>query len=486
MKIKLTSAFYFRYVWNTGRKNCFIKLLVTVVCAFAVALSAMAIGQFSNYLGKLDEYMKNVSDRELVVFNNVFAGNQFDTMNFPIASDRIDAIKNISGVHLVKPLFLFSSNANAYSRRYYASEIATEYDLQNSRVLCSNAAGLKKEVWFDPNGTTDFENGYHVLSYPEESAVERAALYRDSSAEDGVYITERFMERLGLTPDDLSGLTIAFDAWVYTAQREETMLITDYHNDGTTEEYEMPASMPFSQKLTLTRRVKGVLPEAYYDQASKACIYMSSDQMAEILKNCPKDYEAMKYITEYLRELNPDKVVEDFSERFPNSYYVIVDSAEEIKTIKAEIEALDPNFKVLHEYQDVESAHQTLSDNRRLAIYITFAILMIVLLLMALIYIGLIGKRQFEFAVLRANGMTKREIHKVICTEMLLQLLEIFVLSIGFAFLIYCVGIRWYTLQFDWMTILWLTIISLGAIILPTVISLFFVNKFEPDAVMRN
>ena len=121
-------------------------------------------------------------------------------------------------------------------------------------------------------------------------------------------------------------------------------------------------------------------------------------------------------------------------------------------------------------------------------IYISFVVLGVVLLLVALIYVSLIDKRSFEFAVLRANGLTKKEVRKVIYSEMLLQFIWIFVLGIIFATAIYLIAGVWlgYAFQFDAITMLWLFTISLASIVLPTAISLLFVNKFEPDAVMRN
>ena len=481
MKKQLSHVFFLKYAWNTGRKNRFRKRLMTVVCAAAVAFAAVALGQFSNYLKKLDVFMRNISDRELVVFNDVHAGNPFDSMNPPVSPEKAEQMAALPGVERVEPLLLFSSVTSPYSRKTYASELAAAYDQEDSRVVCTNAAGLETKTSFNPEW-----GRYTVLSYPEEEKLERMAVYRDGSVEEGVYITENFMKLLGIAPEDLEGLSLAFDVWLDTAQRAENMLVTDYFEDGTTEESEVPASVPFSQKLTLTEQVKGVIPETYYDQASDACIYMSADRMEQILADCPKDEEAMAYITEYLKEINPDKVVEDFSERFPNAYYVVVESLEDVAPVKEAIEGFDPNFTVLHEYQNVGDARRALSGSRNMMIYVTFAILTVVLLLMALIYVGLIDKRQFEFAVLRANGLTKREVRRVVCVEMALQCLKITVLGIGLAFIIYKVGLRWYAFQFDGMTVLWLFLISLGAVVLPTVLSLLFVNRFEPDQVMRN
>lgn len=486
MKRQLSPVFFLKYAWNTGRKNRFRKRLMTVVCAAAVAFAAVALGQFSDYLKKLDVFMRNISDRELVVFNDIYAGNPFDSMNPPVSPEKVEQMAGLPGVERVEPLLLFSSVASPYSRKLYASELAAAYDLEDSRVVCTNAAGLKTQRSFNIDSLYTSEGRYAVLSYPEEEKLERMAVYRDGSVEEGVYITENFMKLLGLAPEDLNGLSLAFDVWLDTAQRAENMLVTDYFEDGTTEESEVPASVPFSQKLTLTEQVKGVIPETYYDQASDACIYMSADRMEQILADCPKDEEAMAYITEYLKEINPDKVVEDFSERYPNAYYVVVESLEDVAPVKEAIEGFDPNFTILHEYQNVGDARQALSGSRNMMIYVTFAILTVVLLLMALIYVGLIDKRQFEFAVLRANGLTKREVRRVVCVEMALQCLKITVLGVGLAFIIYKVGLRWYAFQFDGMTVLWLFLISLGAVVLPTVLSLLFVNRFEPDQVMRN
>ena len=121
-------------------------------------------------------------------------------------------------------------------------------------------------------------------------------------------------------------------------------------------------------------------------------------------------------------------------------------------------------------------------------LYISYAVLGIVLLLMALIYVSLIDRRKFEFAILRANGMTKREVRKIIYSEMLFQLIRIFIVGIILAGLIYLIAGVWlgYPFRFDGMTVLWLFVISLGSIVLPTVISLLFVNRFEPDEIMRN
>ena len=172
----------------------------------------------------------------------------------------------------------------------------------------------------------------------------------------------------------------------------------------------------------------------------------------------------------------------------PNTYYITVKDAQDIERIKSEIVQINPNFALRHEYQNLEASRDAINNTRDVMVYVSFAVLGVVLLLMALIYVYLIDKRSCEFAILRANGMTKKEIRRIIYAEMLLQFASVFVLALIFAAGIYLVVGKWmgYALRFDWITLFWVFVTSLISIVLPIVISVLFVNRFEPDRVMRN
>ena len=172
----------------------------------------------------------------------------------------------------------------------------------------------------------------------------------------------------------------------------------------------------------------------------------------------------------------------------PEAYYVVADDITVISQVKDDLLKVDPNFSIHQEFQDYQAGVQFVNNSRGILFYVSYVVLGIVFLLMALIYVSLIDRRKFEFAVLRANGMTKKEVRKIIYSEMLFQFVQILVVGTVFAAAIYGIAGVWlgYPFRFDGMTTLWLFVISLGSIVLPTVISLLFVNKFEPDEIMRN
>ena len=315
--------------------------------------------------------------------------------------------------------------------------------------------------------------------------MDKRAIFLDDTVQDGCYITEGLAQRLEINPEELVSGMLNIDVWVTPVIQESAVTVTD-DVDGPVSTYKDRMCFPWTQKATISVPVRGVVINTALPQEGD--LFLSSDRLIEEIRNAPGYQKEVERFMDYTKQKNPDADISEFFDWSPNAYYVIVESAENIPEIKEEILAVDPNLEVIYYYQNFDSTREISVNNRNVMMYISLSVLTVVLLLMALIYIGLIDKRKFEFALLRANGMTKKEVRKVIYAEMVLQLVEIFAVGIIAASVIFWIGrnVLGYLFQYDGMTILWLFIISLGAIVFPTLISLIFVNRFEPDRIMRN
>ena len=480
---------YIKYVWNVSKKNRLRKRLTTAVCAGAVAFTAMSMGFLGEYMSQLNGFMRNISERELILYHNTATENPYAIDNPPIPAEAVEQMGKIRGVETVAPLLSFTSIPfSPYTRDHYNEDAAVEpAQPSESTIKCVNENGLQKEAVVNTSVNDEEHITITAVSYPSAELMDRKALYFDPSVEQGAYLTEDLMERLELTAEDLNGLTVVFDVWIFTAQREEKVIETYFDdNGGVLYEAEATSYMPFSQKITVTAEVRGVVPSPQDSQAGN--ILMPAEQMLQLMRDCPPDTETMDLIVKRSKEVHPDVEIQPFTAWSPSAYYLVADSAETIGAVKDELQKLDPNFTVQSQFQDLQAGTQIISNHRNVMVYISLAVLTVVFLLTALVYVSLIDKRKYEFAVLRANGLTKREVRRVVYAEMLLQFALIFVVGLLFAALIYFIGGRWlgYPFQFDGLTVLWLFLISLGAVVLPTVISLLFVNRFEPDQVMRN
>ncbi len=501
MKKGVTALFYLNYARNTARRDRFRRRLATAACAGAVAFTAMCAGYLGEFSDYLQEQMQTIFDRSMIVANTTGGAPLSDDLksmlgNCPISKDDAEGIKKIAGVESAEPVVIFPSHSS-FSKPFMPSATDDDYDESAvrealiNRVKLTNADGLSKQIVLNCNMPEKLNPGdvpirlFYALSYPSRDYMEYRCSYVDDTVDAGGYISKEFAETLGITQEHLKGLTIEIEMMVPVCRQDGFSLISS----GEEEMKRIKSYHEFYSRDTIRFEVRGIYQdentelETYY-------IYLPSHMMLnqiEKIKDEKMD-EAEEYISvcnQIFAESQGESKIAAWS---PNTYYIIAEDLAVIDQIQEGLTAINPNFVAIHKYQNIVDGLRYVSNHRNVMVYISLAVLAVVFLLTALVYVSLIDKRKYEFAVLRANGLTKREVRRVVYAEMALQFALIFVAGLLFAGLIFFIGGRWlgYPFQFDGMTILWLFLISLGAVVLPTIISLLFVNKFEPDRVMRN
>ena len=500
MPNKLSFNFYFKYSQNTVKRNKLKKGIISVLCAAAVAFCGMSFGFLNDVSGYFQENMQNVLDRLLVVTNPTddtapsYVGDFFSYC--PMTAKEEDALRKIEGVEFFEPVVIFPK-FSTFSMDFAIPINQDDLDQEKAdkamicHVSLSNANGLQIEKNLSTVLPEELKPGdvfsplFDLLSYPSAEYMDQRCASVDDSVEVGGYLSSDLALMLGITPDDLNKLTVEMDVMVPVCRTDGFMLV-GYDNEV---EYERVKSYAdFFSRKTIRFEVRGI--NYQIQPYGRDYIYLPAEYMLKEIDimSAEKMDEAKEYVdlsNYHFAESQGESKIIDWA---PNTYYLTVKSIQDIERIKGEIAQINPNFAVIHQYQDLEAGKEIIDNTHNVMIYISFAVLGVVLLLVSLVYVSLIDKRKFEFALLRANGLTKKEVRKVIYSEMLLQFIGIVALGIIFAVAIYLIAGVWlgYPFQFDGMTILWLFIISLGAIVLPTLISLIFVNKFEPDRIMRN
>lgn len=153
------------------------------------------------------------------------------------------------------------------------------------------------------------------------------------------------------------------------------------------------------------------------------------------------------------------------------------------------LEKINPNFKAVSAYQDIDSMNELLSNVRDTASWIIIAVLVIVLILMAIIYINSTVGRKYEFAILKANGLNNRETLKIALSEAFIQLFGITIFALIIALLIS--GIVNLLFSFNVLTLSIKTVAiivstALIAVLVPTIGSIIIMNHVKPDRILRN
>lgn len=498
MPNKLSFNFYLKYSHNTIKRNKLKKSIVSVLCAAAVAFCGMSFGFLNDVSKYFQDNMQNVLDRLLIVTNPTdgmplsYVGDFFSYC--PMTAKEEEALREIEGVEFFEPLVVFPK-ISVFSMDFALPVNPDDFNQERAdraqicHISLSNANGLQIEKNLSTVLPEELKPGdvlsplFDILSYPSAGYMDQRCASIDDSVEVGGYLSSDLALMLGITPDDLNKLTVEMDVMIPVCRIDGFQLV------GNDDEWEREKSYAdFFSRKTIRFEVRGI--NYQNDQYGRDYIYLPAEYMLKEIDNMSTEKidQAKEYVDlsnyHYAESQGESKII-DWA---PNTYYITVKNVQDIERIKTEVAQINPNFAVIHQYQNLEAGKEIIDNTHNVIIYISFAVLGVVLLLVSLVYVSLIDRRKFEFAILRANGLTKKEVRKVIYSEMLLQFIGIVALEIIFAVAIYLIAGVWlgYPFQFDGMTVLWLFIISLGAIVLPTLISLIFVNKFEPDKVMRN
>ncbi len=494
---KVKMPFFLRYQFKTGKKGQFLKNLTVAVCALSIAFTALSTGYIKDFAEHQQKTFKAISQRELVVSKRwdphypMVSAFQEETLS--LTEEQIEQLQQIDGVEKSGPVSMFKHRTELWEE-----ELNIDYSepLQegafNTYISYRNQFGKTGTVGFC---STDYYNtetgeslyepsqdivpmGYTVASYFSYESMDLKSVWIDQSVppDQGIYVSSELFENMGLDKTDLGNLQFTIDVAIPVKRMISTSMMTN--DDGTS--YQFDSAWNWCVKRQITLPVRGVIDPFVIS----APIYAPSAIMVQYIEENRID----KIPDEYY-EKNPEAkgwIKETYDWR-PWAYYLMVDDVENIDAVKKAVAEIAPDLDVIHEYQDYEAIMESVDNSQKVVLYISLAILAVILCLSAIVYVNIIDKRKYEFAMLRANGLTKGEIRKLVMTEMGVQAVWTFAVSLLLAWVVFLILSNTIGgFQFDWMTVMWLAVISVVSVILPSVVALVLTNKYEPDAIMRN
>ena len=489
-----TSGFWLNlwYLRKSARKGQLLKYLTVIVCAASIAVTALSAGYVKDFSKRQQENYQSISNRELLAVKQgdpIYGNGANDSRSISLTDEEIEQLKKIEFVEASAPLISFGNGGISAIGEDELSEsilppFYISYENENGKtgVFGFTTQMLSETEYNDLQQEYPVSQGYYVISsYLSYGTYELGSKVINPRVEagKGAYIPMELATALGIdiSEDDVLGLVITLDVYVPAKRFESTA-------SGTTsegQEYDFTMSTDWCVRDTITLPVRGIYTNAASFNMG-AYVYAP----CAILQECI-DKNTLTEIPEMLRELYPDLSEHDYFDWRPWAYYLRVDDVANIDAVKAEIAKIAPDIDVVQEYQDYHAVTESTENTQNVALYISLAVLVVVLCLSAIVYVNIIDRRKYEFAMLRANGMTRKEVWKLVMTEMVLQAVATFVVSLILAYGTYAVASRIVEgFFFGADTLLWLLLISIGSVVLPSVISLVLTNKYEPDVIMRN
>lgn len=457
------------YALKTMRKSKFLKSLMLLLCAAAIALAAGVSGVGNGVIARQQSLLDELSDRQIFLINFTAPLNTFMDVDehISISNDDFARIQSVSGIDTVYPYFEFRS---------------VGFDIEKSASYHACKVGVTTELderlfSFDTFG----HDGYHsiaVLPYYEEENLEKRVFQSfnaDSGKGGAIYLSHQLANMLALAEGNEKHVQIQLDLGVpvYTAE-------VDLQVSGTQAEY--AADVDLSVITSLNLDISGVLDYDYtnkYSASGDNVIYMPIESMNRIRNSVKEGFN--------------DNAVADGSIKLngwaPSSYVVFAKDYNDVGATIEKLESINANFRAKSGYQDIEAMNEMMAGIKNAEAWVASAVLAIVFILTAIIYINHTVNRKFEIAVLKSNGLNKNEALRLVLAEALLQIIIISSLAALFTLILNGVVNMLFNFKaaaFSAGTALIIVLVSLLSVIGPSAGSIIIMNNVKPDRIMRN
>lgn len=443
---KLSSSFFLYYAINRSYKDAIKKRLVLVFLSIAIAFTVLSANFGRQYEKSLNDQMNKISNNNIFVINQTAPLSDKKNVDEYLSIDKsyFDKLSQISGVEKVYPFIEFRSFG------------------ANNNELVSSSTIIKSDgtkFIFDQEKEGDYAQ-YTVLPYVDNNYMKVRSIVYNENVEKGVYLSKSLADKLEIKSLEDEKMNIEICVPDSVIQGLVTFNDIDYKAD-----------FDMSNQRTIEVTIKGILDESFINTFSiygEDNIYMDYNDMTEIVQKSVQSTS--------LKKIPSSAVIIHISD------FTLLDD------IKEKISYLNPNFICISEFQDIESMKKTISSSKIAVLVFSVVIFLIVFILMSVVYVQQVESRKYEIAMLKANGLTKKEIAKLVYFESVLDVAKIICVSllIMLALMLICKCVFTYTIiNVDCISIILLVIISIVSIYIPTTIMLRYVNKCEPDFIMR-
>ena len=178
----------------------------------------------------------------------------------------------------------------------------------------------------------------------------------------------------------------------------------------------------------------------------------------------------------------------DMNEFIPNTVILYAESYSYVYQAYQVATSLMTHGTVKCEYVDLESLNASTENFTMYIKYVSASLCIMTLLMLIIIYMRYMMNREYEFCLLRANGLRNNEIRKIMIYDMMIQALLFYIFTFLFTQfvtqkLIYMQFIQ--NVSYSDIMIL-ILLLSIGALICPTIIAYHKLQKISPAKFLRH
>ncbi len=384
-----------------------ISFILIAVSALIVAIASMSFEFSDAFVNNQKQFLNAISDRSLLVINDTMGLNATSDYDEALSfkEKEISTIKTIPNVESVYPYYEFTSYG-------IAKDIKEKSDIkiyQNGTLIVEKQ--YENEYMADGN---EFKI---VPIYPAEDI--SSYIKEGNKTADGVYISEKLANELGIT--QLNAHTMEISCYVPSKLYISSAMLNQQNNK------EVSIDGCISKLVTIKTNIKGIINNSYtYDKTENngMLIFMNYNDMDKIIDNNKGNMLVRDFKDFEEKELAPSMLV------------VFAANYDDVSSIEEKINQINTTVSTVNRASDIEVINTNLKSVKNMVISIAGCLVVIVTIMFGFIYYFRNRERKKEIGILKALGLDKNDVYKLMLYNLIKNTLITFVLSIVLSYIL--------------------------------------------------
>ena len=281
-------------------------------------------------------------------------------------------------------------------------EIEINYDDKDSKII-------NEDIWA-------YE--YCLIPYYSEQNFEtKMNIINDANLNQGIYLNHIFLQRTGLTEDDLIGASLKFTVYPAVAYTTREVGVEVVETKETfTQTMQFPIGSPYEVELPII----GFVDFWYNEEIANAIIYCPIETMEQIRTKAGQNYLLNE--NEYIWK--------------NNAYIGFVNEVDQLEAANIALRNINPQISTGNKYTDNAARYK-----QRRYIEITATISMLIVLSAGAVLSYVYGtyyyqQLQNDIDYFKRNGFSKNDFYKLISIDSIYQVLMNLIFALPFTFFI--------------------------------------------------
>lgn len=380
------------------RKEYKLNKALIAITSVIIAITCLSFNFGETFVDEQKKFINSISDRRILVINDTMGlnstGDYSEAMSFK--KDILHKIQEIPNVDKVYEYYEFSSYG-----------IAVEDGVSKIEVYLDEGDIVKKEY---NNSYIADGNEYTVAPiYPEDDV--RSFLEYKNEDENGVYLSYNMACSLVDNIEDLVGKKMVLTCFVptklYLSEATKPVSKDEEKNSSGNQRIEIDGYI--SKLVEIEVNVAGILDNSYENDRSinnGNFIMLGFDKMNKIIEENIDSTETQSFEGFEERELASSMLV------------VYVDNFDDLAKVEEKINTFSSSISIINKAGDISKIQNNIDNTRNIMVIISIVLVVITTIMFSLLYFYKNRERNKEIGILKAIGLSKKDVLRLIANNM--------------------------------------------------------------------